>query len=234
MATPAAQPHSFNKDAASRQQGSAAARRPRRGRRHYKFILNLSGRSCDYLARVASERERIYRELLALRCRRGDADAWRELMSAWEPRLFYYVRRLVPQESDAWDVLQQTWLGAYRNIRTLAEPKLLATWLYRIARNKAISRRREQRPDVVDVADEQVVDDDEPDAVERFDNAEAVHRALDELSVAHREALTLHFLQDLSLEQIADVLDVPVGTVKSRLHHAKRAMRKVLEREVSS
>jgi len=63
--------------------------------------------------------------------------------------------------------------------------------------------------------------------------AEAVHRALDELSLAHREALTLHFLQDLSLEQIANVLEVPIGTVKSRLHHAKRELRKVLEREVS-
>jgi RNA polymerase sigma-70 factor (ECF subfamily) len=50
---------------------------------------------------VPSEREKIYRELLALRCRRGERDAWRELIAAWEPRLFYYVRRLVPQESDA-------------------------------------------------------------------------------------------------------------------------------------
>ena len=189
---------------------------------------------------MASERERIYRELLALRCRGGDADAWRELIAAWEPRLFYYVRRLVPQESDAWDVLQQTWLGAYRNIRSLSDPKLLATWLYRIARNTAISHRRsaDARPqqELLDVIGDPPVaaEDDASGALEQFEDAQAVHRALDELSLAHREVLTLHFLQDLALEQIAAVLDVPLGTVKSRLHHAKRALRRVLEpREVS-
>ncbi|HYO11386.1 MAG TPA: sigma factor, partial [Tepidisphaeraceae bacterium] len=82
-----------------------------------------------------SERDRIHHQLLVLRCRRGDAAAWRELIAAWEPRLFYYVRRLVPREADAWDVLQQTWLGAYRNLGALADPKLLPAWLYRIARN---------------------------------------------------------------------------------------------------
>lgn len=188
---------------------------------------------------MASERERIFTQLLALRCRRGERDAWRELIAAWEPRLFYYVRRLVPQESDAWDVLQQTWLGAFENIRSLSDPKLLATWLYRIARNKAISHRRSRgaraAAELVEVVGEPAAADaDDADALEAFESAEAVHRALDELSLPHREVLTLHFLQDLSIDQIAAVTDVPPGTVKSRLHHAKRALRQVLtEREVS-
>ena len=188
---------------------------------------------------MASEREQVFTQLLALRCRRGDRDAWRELIALWEPRLFYYVRRLLPQETDAWDVLQQTWLGAFQNIRSLSDPKLLATWLYRIARNKAISHRRSRdaRPpaELLELADgPAAAADDDADALEQFEDAQAVHRALDGLSLPHREALTLHFLQDLSLEQIAQVLDVPLGTVKSRLHHAKRALRKVLqEREVS-
>ena len=183
---------------------------------------------------MPSERDRIYRELIALRCRRGEREAWRELIALWEPRLFYYVRRLVPQESDAWDVLQQTWLGAFQNIRSLGDVRTLPTWLYRIARNKAISKRRERTPEPSETLNDRPEDIDEVDALEQFENAEAVHRALDELSLPHREALTLHFLQDLSLEQIADVLGVPVGTVKSRLHHAKRALRTKLESEVSS
>ena len=185
------------------------------------------------LPRVPSERDRIYRELLALRCRRSEREAWRELIALWEPRLFYYVRRLVPQESDAWDVLQQTWLGVFQNIRSLTEVRTMPTWLYRIARNKAISKRRERTAEPTETLDDRPGDIDEVDALEQFENAQAVHRALDELSLPHREALTLHFLQDLSLEQIADVLGVPIGTVKSRLHHAKRALRTILEREVS-
>ena len=173
---------------------------------------------------MPSERERIQHQLLALRCRRGDREAWRELIAAWEPRLFYYIRRLVPQEPDAWDVLQQTWLGAYQNIRTLGDGRFLATWLYRIARNKAISLGRVKLPDMSDVIDEAREDT----SIDDFDNAEAVHLALDRLSIAHREAMTLHFLQDLSIDEIAQVLDVPAGTVKSRLHHAKRELRKLL------
>ena len=182
-----------------------------------------SGRS------LASERERILGELLVLRCKRGDATAWPKLIKLWQPRLFYFVRRLVPQESDAWDVLQQTWLGAVQNIRTLSEPKHLATWLYRIARNKAISLRRTPFPqNSTDAIEEPAAADD---VETKFDDAEAVHLAMDELSLPHREALTLHFLQDLSIEQIAHVLDVPEGTVKSRLFHAKRALRAILERQ---
>ena len=178
---------------------------------------------------MASERDKIYQQLLALRCRRGDADAWRELIALWQPRLFYYIRRLVSQESDAWDVLQQTWLGAYQSIRTLSDPKLIATWLYRIARNKAISLRRIRMPETIETVDDSVTTEDDEQAT--FDNAEAVHRALDELSLPHREALTLHFLQDLSIEQIGDVLGVPQGTVKSRLFHARRELKAVLERQ---
>lgn len=183
---------------------------------------------------MQSERERIYQQLLVLRCRRGGSDAheaWRDLIAAWQPRLFYYVRRLVPQESDAWDVLQQTWLGAHQNIRSLSDPKLLATWLYRIARNKAICHRRARLHETEIIVDEPAANE-EPETIS-FEDVEAIHRALDELSLAHREVLTLHFLADLSLEQIADVLDVPVGTVKSRMHHAKRAMRTLLQPEVA-
>jgi RNA polymerase sigma-70 factor (ECF subfamily) len=65
----------------------------------------------------------------------------------------------------------------------------------------------------------------------QFEDAEQVHRALSRISLAHREALTLYFLEDLSLEQMAEVLAIPVGTVKSRLCYAKRALRAVLERK---
>ena len=193
--------------------------------------MNRAGGSCDYCVRVLSDRDRIYHQLLVLRCRRGDAAAWRELIAAWEPRLFYYVRRLVKSEPDAWDVLQQTWLGAVQNLRTLAEPKLLAPWLYRIARNKAISLRRvhapEPMPDDVDVLSNDEVETS-------LENVEAVHAALDDLPVHHREVLTLHFLQDLRVDQVAELLGVPAGTVKSRLFHAKRALKAVLERQEAS
>jgi len=68
------------------------------------------------------ESEAILNELLVLRCRRGDPDAWRELVRLWEKRLLYYIRRLLNDERDAWDALQQTWLDAFRNLKMLRNP----------------------------------------------------------------------------------------------------------------
>ena len=180
---------------------------------------------------MRSERELILIELLVLRCRRGDAAAARELVGMFERPLLYFVRRLVGSEEDAWDVLQETWLNVFRRLATVAEPRAFAAFLYAAARNAALAhlRRRDSREALlasIDPPDDGV---EEPEF--GADEAAAVHRGLDRLSLAHREALTLFFLRELPIEQIAAVVGVPVGTVKSRLHHAKRALRAALEEE---
>jgi len=73
-----------------------------------------------------------------------------------------------------------------------------------------------------------------PDAQLDFDNAEQIHYGFGRLPLIHREVLSFFFLQDLSIEEVAALLEVPIGTVKSRLHHAKRALKAILEREESS
>jgi len=181
-----------------------------------------------------SESERILQELLVLRCRRGDAAAWRELIRGWERRLFYYVRRLVGGERDAWDVLQQTWLAAFKALPTLNEPRAFRAWLYRIAHRQAVSHLRSTgaAPDAraagIDDAAE-MTDDGADDPTFSAEAAEAVHAAMSRLSLPHREVLTLHFLEDMSVDEVAAVLDVPPGTVKSRLFHAKRALRAAIK-----
>lgn len=178
------------------------------------------------------DKETIYCELLVLRCKRGDETAWQELIGHWERRLFYYIRRMVDDEQDAWDVLQQTWLAAYKGVGRIRDGRCLPKWLYRTARNLVLMHRRARHPherlEVVDEPDWGSLshDDDGPLQCER---AELVHHALDRLALAHREVLTLHFLEDLSIEEIADVIGVPEGTVKSRLYYARRAVRALLE-----
>jgi RNA polymerase sigma-70 factor (ECF subfamily) len=177
------------------------------------------------------DKDAVARELLALRCRRGDRAALEELVRAWEGRLLYFIRRLVREESDAWDVLQQTWIKILNGIGSLRDPRSLAPWLYRIARNTALThaRVREQHESL----------EDHPDAFAsgsaegqlEFEDAEQVHRGLLSLSLPHREVLTLFFLDDLSIEETAAVLGVPPGTVKSRLYYAKLALRKAIEEE---
>jgi RNA polymerase sigma-70 factor (ECF subfamily) len=158
-----------------------------------------------------------------------------ELVRTWEKPLYYYLRRLVDGEQDAWQVLQETLVKVLCGLPRLRQPERLAVWLYSIAHKAAMSHLRGRYSEQAvfrrdgDVPD---MDDGSPDP--SFDDAERIHYALSRVSPARREALTLFFLRDLSLDEIASVLAIPVGTVKSRLHHAKRALKAVLEEEESS
>lgn len=169
-------------------------------------------------------------EALWRRCRAGDPEALEELVRRWEEKLFYYIRRLVADEADAWDVLQQTWvrvLGGYKRVR---DPETLVPWMYRVARNAALSHRKSllARERWVD-HDAMVEDQAVADVAESQWSAEEVHQAMERLSLHHREALTLFFLEEFSIEAMAGVLDVSQGTVKSRLFYAKRALRQAIE-----
>lgn len=146
--------------------------------------------------------------------------------------MFYYVRRLVANEEDAWDVLQDVWVKAYRGLGALRETNRFRVWLYSIAHKTAMSHMREA------YRERDVMDDQEmPEAAEEFsespnsEDAERVHAALDLIEVHFREVLTLHFLDDLSVQEVAQVIGVPVGTVKSRLFYARQELRKIMERE---
>jgi RNA polymerase sigma-70 factor (ECF subfamily) len=179
--------------------------------------------------------EAIHDQVLVLRWRRdADRAALNELLGRWDRRLFYYIRRITDDEPDAWDVLQQTLLQIARKLATLRDPARLPAWLYGIARNAARANQRSRwaldrhvngESDVALLGD----DDAEPDApVARLDDAELVHLALAQLPATQREVLTLLFLQDLTIDEIAAVVGVPPGTVKSRVYYAKRAMRAIL------
>jgi RNA polymerase sigma-70 factor, ECF subfamily len=167
-------------------------------------------------------------ELLALRCLTGTPGAFADLVREMERPLLYFVAKLAG-EGVALDVLQEVWLQAFRTIDRLAEPRRLRAWLYRLAHGLAIDRVRKERADARrehEHARAAEVAGDEPtfDA----DDAAAIHRALDALPLAFRDVLVLHFLEELPLAEVAAVVGCPEGTVKSRLHHAKRALRKVL------
>jgi RNA polymerase sigma-70 factor (ECF subfamily) len=182
-----------------------------------------------------TEKQAIYYELLAIRCRRGQREALEELVRGWEKRLFYYIRRLIDDEQTAWQVLQETWLKVLQGIKKLREPRKLPAWLYTIARRTALSHLRSKySKQALLEADENISGLEDRDSALEFDNAEQVHYGLGRISLPHREVLTLFFLQDLSTEEVAEVLNIPAGTVKSRLHFAKRALRSVLEMEEQS
>ncbi|HEX2973965.1 MAG TPA: RNA polymerase sigma factor [Tepidisphaeraceae bacterium] len=178
---------------------------------------------------MISDADLIRCELLVLRCQRRDTRAAAELVTLFEKPLLYYLRRLVGSEADAWDLLQETWMSVFRSLPHLRDTRALPAFLYRTARNHALAQLRKRDADLrlyAAVDTPQPTTDPEPTFTP--DDAAAVHAALDTLSLPHREALTLFFLEDLSIEEIASVLEIPPGTVKSRLYHAKKALGAVL------
>jgi RNA polymerase sigma factor (sigma-70 family) len=178
---------------------------------------------------LESDNEATYNELLVCRCRAGNCSAWEELVEHWDRRLFYYIRRLVEDEQEAWQVLQEVWLKVLRRLDLLQDPRRLAPWLYSITRNTALSHLRQHYRRQALEKDHESCDCAAPDETFRFDNAEQVHWGLGRLKLDQREVLTLYFMRDLSVSEIAQVLSVPEGTVKSRLYYAKRALREILE-----
>jgi RNA polymerase sigma-70 factor (ECF subfamily) len=175
--------------------------------------------------------DRLYERVLVLRCQTGDGSAFGELVERFAMRLGYYVQTLLGKErrADVEDVLQDVWLEVHRSIATLTDPGALEPWLYRVARNRTVSHLRKW------VRPTQSIDDRPADSeVDRggdfsIEDAEAIHLALDGLAPEHREVLVLRFLEEMSYEGIAIVTGCPVGTVRSRLHYAKLALRRALE-----
>lgn len=168
-------------------------------------------------------------ELLVLRCQRRDRGAADELVTFFEKPLLYYLRRMVGSEDDAWDLVQETWVSVFRALPTLRDPRALPAFLYQTARNHAFALLRRHDADLRLYAAVEALPNDtdrEPDFT--ADDAAAVHDGLNKLSLPHREVLTLFFLQQLSIEEIAGVLAIPTGTVKSRLHHAKKSLGTIL------
>lgn len=174
------------------------------------------------------DQDRTLYEWIALRCQTGEADAFEDLVAAMERPLLYYAASITGNLDTGLDVLQDVWIKAFRGIGKLKDPGALRSWLYSITHGIAVDRIRRnaarERAESVELED--FKESDEPSFA--AEDAAAIHQALSELGLKHREVLVLHFLDDLSIAEIARVVGCSEGTVKSRMHYAKRAMKETL------
>jgi len=178
---------------------------------------------------------------LIAECLRGDALAFGELIRRYQDRLFNLVYRLLGSVEDAQDVVQDSFLNAYRSLHSFKGDAEFFTWLYRIALNTAHSLKRKQRlvlslhagrgsQGPIDPLDDS--DGNQPgDALERGEQERRIQAALNRLSPEHRAVLVLKEMEGQKYETIAEILQVPVGTIRSRLHRARMELRELLERD---
>ncbi len=164
-----------------------------------------------------------------MRCQLGERAAFDALLERWHEPLWRYLRRLSNDDDSAADLSQDTWLRVFRGIAALREPAKLRPWLFGVARNVAMDRLRAQyaQSPQVDVDLEEIFAPTE--SVNLEEEIATLEAGLETLPIVERETLTLFYLRELSLEEIAGLVGVPVGTVKSRLFRARRLLRRVLE-----
>ncbi len=176
---------------------------------------------------------------LIARSVRGDRAAFGDLVRRHQDRLFNAVFRLLGNAEDAQDIVQEAFLSAYQSLDRFKGDSRFFTWLYRIAVNAAISQRRKRR--VVLSADlngvgpvaAEPLDDSEGSqpglALERAEDEQRLQAALNRLSPEHRSVLLLKDIEGQKYEEIAEILQVPIGTVRSRLHRARLELRDCLQ-----
>jgi len=163
-------------------------------------------------------------EWLAIRCQLGEPEAFDALVERWHTPLCAYARRVTASDDAASDVVQDVWLRIVRGISRLRDPARLRPWIFGIARRVLMDRLRDKyaAPVLVDIADDHPAA--EPD-LEREADLAALAAALDGLPLIERDVLALFYLEELTLDELSDVLAIPIGTVKSRLFRARRLLR---------
>jgi RNA polymerase sigma-70 factor (ECF subfamily) len=167
-------------------------------------------------------------ELLAVRCQLGERAAFDELIVRWHVPLWRYLRRLSGNDDIAGDLAQESWVRILRGLSSLRDASRLRPWIFGIARRVAMDRLREQymRNSVEDASIEAIA---APAADEHLESdLAALEAGLAALPPRERETLALFYLRELTIEQMAVLLEVPAGTVKSRLFRARELLRREL------
>ena len=172
-------------------------------------------------------------QLPVLQAREGDTVAWDVLFKRYQLPLYVYAFELVHDEQASLDIVQETFINAVRHIDSLRDDGKFGSWLFGIAHQKCLQRwrKREREAAVLqELTDNSSEFEDSPDDLLILQEQEAKFMALlNQLPLPHRSVLLLHFIEDFSLDEIATVTGVALGTVKSRLHYAKKALRKLIE-----
>jgi RNA polymerase sigma-70 factor (ECF subfamily) len=171
---------------------------------------------------------------------KGDEQAFTELVRQWESKIFNLAWRYLGNREDAQDVVQETFLSVFKSAKNLRDPGSFPTWLYRITLNHCRSRWRRKSPDLSLDDPLQCREDGEKeltrsmaagaDPGDALETRDLIRKALMGLSEEHRTAIILKEYLGLNLEEVAQVMDCPLSTAKSRLYHGLRGVQRNLVR----
>jgi len=171
---------------------------------------------------------------LILRAQSGDKQAFDELLKSIQAALFRYIFRLVGEYALAEDILQEVFIIIYRKIRWLENPKLFRAWVYRIASRETFKHLKKEKRWLEQLRDEEILEKVPVKTSEEIYEPELIEKLptlMSEVSPASRAVLILHYLDETPLSEVAEILNISLGTVKSRLAYGLTNLRQKIKRE---
>ncbi len=181
---------------------------------------------------MASALESLYERTLVIRSQLGDEAAFEELLHRHGPRLLLFTQRMLQSSPESVaDVVQETWVAIYRAVPRLLDASKFRPWAFRIARDRIYREDRRRRRSAQTVEEAHVAGVAGPVDPDSAIDREAVRHCLDLISPEQREALVLRFFEDMSYEEIAAITASSVGTVRSRIHYGKAALKQAWKGE---
>ncbi len=172
--------------------------------------------------------DRLLLEMIA----KGDKSAVQVLFARHHTRVYRFVERQVGDPGLAEEVANEVFLDAWRGASRYEGRSAVSTWLLSIARNKALSALRKRREFAMDDEIIGSIEDDADDpevSVQKGDKSDLIRALLDQLSPDHKAIIDLAYYQELSVREVAEVLDIPANTVKTRMFHARKHLAKLLD-----
>lgn len=172
--------------------------------------------------------------------KKGDQSAFEDIVVLFQSKIYQHCYRMLGNAHEAEDVAQEAFIRAYVNIHSYDDNRKFSTWLYRIATNLSIDRLRKRKPDYfldaeikgtdgLDMYSQLATDARLPEEeVQGMELEKMIYQEIANLPPIYRSIITLRYLEEFSLKEISEILDLPLGTVKTRIHRGREALRKKL------
>ena len=196
--------------------------------------MNFSSavRSLTSKAHVSATTQRLYEQMLVLRSQIGDEAAFQELLALYGPQVLRFTRKMIESPETAADVIQEIWVAIFRGLPGLRDVAKFRPWAFRIARDRIYRQYRRRKISVQPLGEDELERLPEVGEASVALEAGELQQSLDLIPPEQREVLVLRFFEEMSYEEIARATGCTLGTVRSRIHYAKRALRNALERKM--
>lgn len=163
--------------------------------------------------------------LLVLRAQTGDLEAYNTLLKSIQTKVYWYIWKLLNDKSLADDILQEVFIKIFRKLSLLRQPEFFLPWVFRITTRELFRHLKKQRIKYESSLEEDSIDTYNIEEDKADIDVEKLARLIDKLSPASRAVITLHYNEEMTIKEISDVLEIPTGTVKSRLSYGLKMLR---------